>query len=128
MPRGAGKKFRCLTGKVKPGKKEFAAKLRKNMTWAEKILWSKVKEKKLGFRVYSQKVVYGYIVDFWISCGIAIEIDGSSHDNKKDYDKHRDLVLKQQGILTMRFTNQEVFNNLNIVISLIKDQVKRRSK
>lgn len=46
---------------------------------------------------------------------LVIEIDGSSHNQKKGYDEVRDNYLKQIGIQTLRFTNDEVLNNLELV-------------
>ena len=54
-----------------------------------------------------------FILDFYCSkLMLAIEVDGDSHDNKKYLDKQRDLYLEQRGIKTIRFKNEEVFNNL----------------
>ena len=101
----------------------------KNQTWSEKILWSRLRDKQLGVWVYKQKVTLGYIVDFWCpSAGLAIEVDGKSHQTRKAYDKNRDAVLRKKGIITMRFTNEAVRNNTAAVVAMIKAKIKQRLK
>lgn len=108
---------------VKPSKIRFAKLLRKNMTLSERFLWKELRDKKLGFRIYTQSVILGYIVDFWCPCGIVIEVDGSSHNGREGYDKVRDLRLGEHGIRTLRFTDKEVLNNRAAVIALIQHAI-----
>jgi very-short-patch-repair endonuclease len=99
------------------------------MTFPERILWSRLRNKQLGVCAYAQKVVLGYILDFWIpSAGLCIEVDGPCHNDRKAYDANRDAVLRGRKIRTMRFTAQEVNNNLNAVVALIHGEVLRRLK
>ena len=121
------KRFRGLRKYAKPWKRAFANKLRRNMTMPERILWSRLKDKKIGVRVYAQRLSYGYILDFWIPCGICVEVDGPCHDSRKGYDLKRDLVLKAKGIVTMRFKAAEVVNNVNAVVALIREASERHS-
>jgi len=45
--------------------KPFTRQLRKNMTDAEKLLWSKLRYKQLkGYQFYRQKSIDNFIVDF----------------------------------------------------------------
>lgn len=55
--------------------------LRKNMTEAEKILWSKIRRKQLkGYQFYRQRVIGNYIVDFLCpKARLVIEVDGGQH-------------------------------------------------
>jgi very-short-patch-repair endonuclease len=123
------RKFRCLRKYAKPWKQRFANKLRRNMTFPERLLWSKLKNKQLGICAYSQKIVLGYILDFWLpAAGLCVEVDGPCHNERKGYDAKRDAVLREKKIRTLRFTAQEVNNNLNAVVSLIHGEVVRRLK
>jgi very-short-patch-repair endonuclease len=45
-----------------------------------------------------------------------IEIDGNSHDKKKNYDQQRDRYLESVNIKTLRFTNDEVSNDFGSVL------------
>lgn len=61
-----------------------------------------------------QKPIGNYILDFYCaSKKWCIEIDGSSHDEKGDYDTQRDKVLKETyGIETIRYTAEQIDKNL----------------
>ena len=84
--------------------------LRKNMTPEEKHLWYDFL-KDINITVHRQKVIFDYIVDFYIpSAKIVIEIDGSQHyekENRKD-DKERDFKLNSEGIKVLRYTNLQI--------------------
>jgi len=123
------RKFRCIRKYAKPWKQKKATQLRRNMTWPEKMLWSRLRDKQIGVNCYAQRVVLGYILDIWIpSAGMCVEIDGASHLARKAYDANRDSVLGQRGIITMRFKNEEVMKNLNAVVALIKAKTIQRLK
>ena len=99
------------------------------MSMPERILWSRLKENKLGIPFYKQRPLLGYIADFYCpKAGLCVEVDGSQHLSHKAYDAKRDYVLMRKGILTMRFTAQEVINNISAVVALIDDKVKKRMK
>jgi very-short-patch-repair endonuclease len=61
--------------------------------------------------VHRQKVIFDFIVDFYIpSCKIVIELDGSQHYEKENHknDKERDLKLSSEGITVLRYTNLQI--------------------
>ncbi len=95
--------------------------LRKNPTEAERILWQEVRGKKIGnVRFHRQYSIGPYILDFFCpTFRLAIELDGSQHKDEKEYDKERDLFLKDKGITTIRFWNEEVTKNLAEVLEKI---------
>lgn len=71
-------------------------------------------KRKTGYKFLRQKPINRFILDFYCSeLNLAIEIDGSSHNKKKGYDEARNLFLSQIGIKTMRFTDDEVVNNID---------------
>jgi very-short-patch-repair endonuclease len=118
-----------IRSKVKPWKKKVAAKMSRNKTWPEKILWKRLKDKQLGVNIYAQKIMYGYIVDFWCPlAAVVVEIDGKTHlaAKQKIWDARRDAVMRSKGISVMRFTNQEVTNSTVAVVALIKDRILKR--
>lgn len=118
-----------IRNKSSKKKRIFAAYLRRNLTFPEKILWSRLKDNKIGVRVYSQQLVYGFVADLNIpSAKTIIEIDGPTHLVRKSYDANRDAILLKYGIKTMRFTAQEVINNTAAVVALISDRVNKRLK
>ncbi len=75
--------------------------LRANMTGEEKILWEKLRNKKLGIKFKKQYSIGPYVVDFYCSAKkIAIEIDGEIHstENSQEYDKGREDFIRLFGI------------------------------
>lgn len=110
-------------------KKKMAKKMAKDMSVPERILWSYLRDKKLGVYFYKQKLMLGWILDFFCpKASLCVEVDGAHHLKRKKYDANRDSVLASYGILTMRFTYQEVKNNAPAVVALISHQVKKRIK
>ena len=116
-----------LASRMPKWKKTMARAMARNMTMPERILWSRLKENKLGVRFQKQKPACGYILDFFCSvASLCVECDGPTHLTQKSYDANRDIVLLQHGILTMRFTAQEIVNNTNAVVALINDKMRKR--
>lgn len=99
---------------------EKKRKLRKNQTKAEAIIWQCLRNRNfLNLKFRRQYSVGVYVVDFYCpSLRLAIEIDGDSHftEQAKIYDKHREEYIKQFNIKFIRFTNDDVFNNLEGVL------------
>ena len=78
-----------------PKLKEYARQLRNNSTLSEVLLWQKIKGKALGVEFHRQVPINEFIVYFYChEIQLAIEIDGSSHDNKYDYDCRRQNILE----------------------------------
>ncbi len=96
---------------------ERAKIMRKNMTPAENKIWKGL-FKNFRFRVYRQRPIDHFIVDFYCSrLRHVFEIDGSYHLSKeiREYDEMRTLFLKVYGLKIIRFTNDDVLNNFDLV-------------
>src|SRR6185369_16937454 len=94
-----------------------AKDLRENMTEAELLLWSKINKNKLGVRFKPQHPADLFILDFYChELKLAIELDGESHAGRSEYDRGREAELENYGVKFIRFTNDEVFQNLETVI------------
>ena len=66
-----------------------------------------------------------YIVDFYChEIGLAIEIDGSSHDHKFLYDAKRQGRLEAEGVQFIRFTDREVKKELFSVLLALEEKVR----
>ena len=100
---------------------EQRRQLRNNATSAEATLWKALKERKVnGWKFRRQHGIGVYILDFYCpELRLCVELDGSSHDNKYDYDEDRTAFLREQGIVVIRFTNEQVWANIEWVISEI---------
>ena len=90
-----------------------AQTLRVNMTKEEKHLWYDFL-KKLPLTAHRQKVIEGYIVDFYIaSKKLVIEIDGHQHGEPENRaaDEKRDADLGEYGITVKRYRNKDIKQN-----------------
>jgi very-short-patch-repair endonuclease len=108
--------------------KLFARDLRKNMTDAEQLIWSKIRRKQLeDSQFYRQKNIGRYIVDFYCPKGkLIIEIDGGQHygnDGMKK-DQERDRYLHDLGFDVLRFSDVDVLKNIDGVIERIHEHLK----
>jgi len=107
---------------------ELAREQRINLTESEQLLWLKLRNKQLhGFRFRCQHPIYRYILDFYChKARLAIEIDGAIHKYQTGYDNYRDEFIKSIGITTMRFSTDEVIDNIENVINQIGDVLLKR--
>ena len=100
-----------------------ARRFRKMPTDAEKRLWSHLRNRELvGFKFRRQHPFAIRILDFYCEeAKLAIELDGSGHscDLKRDDDLDREIELYEKGVRILRFSNSEVFENLDAVLNLI---------
>lgn len=97
---------------------ELAKELRNNMTFAEKQLWAKLSKNQInGLKFRRQHPINNFIADFYChSAKLIIEVDGGIHNFQKDYDKGRDYELNSLGLKVLRFSNEEVLNDLDKVL------------
>ena len=102
----------------------YARQNRRVMTYAEKILWDNLRNKKLkGFKFRRQHPVSDFIADFFcLEANLVVEIDGTKHSERdqKEYDDGRTYELKELGIRVIRFTNREVEENVEFVVKHIE--------
>ena len=93
------------------------------MTIAEGIIWDSLRKAKLdGHQFLRQYIIGDYIVDFLCrDAGLVIEVDGGYHSEPRQQtnDEERTDWLESQGYHVMRFTNEEILNNLDDVLETI---------
>ena len=98
-------------------------KLRLGMPKAEVILWSRLKGNQLkGLKFRRQFGVGPFVIDFFCpELRLAIEVDGESHrtPEAQKYDQERQLFIEEFGIRFLRYTNEEVYENLEGVLRVI---------
>jgi very-short-patch-repair endonuclease len=82
-----------------------ARELRRKAISAEKKLWFHFKAgNKKGLKIRRQHPVGPFFIDFYcFAANLALEIDGSSHDGKHEYDQARDKFLLSKGIEVLHF-------------------------
>ena len=106
--------------------KDFAEENRKHPTQAESILWEFLRGKQLGCSFRRQHVIGQFIADFvCLERNLVIEIDGGYHQlpEQQTSDEERSEWLNSQGLKVMRFTNDEILNNIEQVINRIKEEI-----
>ena len=101
------------------------------MTKEEVILWEKLRNRKIEntkfLRQHTIKFIYEgkmrfFVADFYCADKkLIIEIDGKIHLSQIEKDKLRNEVLNELGYEVIRFTNEEVNNNIEYVIEKIKE-------
>lgn len=103
--------------------KERAKQLRWQMTPAEERLWEKLHKKQLhGLKFRRQHPLYRFIFDFYCHAHkLVIEVDGGIHNKQKEYDARRDEWLRLTGHKVLRFTNEEILNNIEDVLNKIAE-------
>ncbi len=101
--------------------KERARELRKAGNLSEVLFWNQVKNKQFkGFDFDRQKIIGNYIVDFFCTnCNVVIEIDGSSHNDKIEYDAERDAYLQSLQLTVIHIPVIDVMQNLENVIDML---------
>ncbi len=99
-----------------------AEKMRAKPTVTEKLLWEKIRNKQLGIKFRQQHVINKFIVDFCsIKSALIIEVDGKIHENQKEADAKRTRILEKEGYRVIRFTNEEIFYEIDTVLKKIKE-------
>lgn len=111
----------------KASEKAKRQQLRRNMTKAEFMIWQKLKGKQIeGCKFRSQYGVGQFVIDFYCpELKLAIEIDGDSHfqAGAQEYDRERQAFIESVGIRFLRFTNNEVYDNLAGVLERINQEI-----
>lgn len=95
-----------------------AVMLRNNMTKPEIKFWEFLKTRPLGSKFRRQHPFGIFVLDFYChSKKLNIELDGTSHENEiqMKYDKEGTTFIKSQGVLELRFQNEDINTNLEYI-------------
>ncbi len=112
------------------GEKEKRRVLRTTMPPAEVILWQRIRGQQLGYKFRRQYSVGPYVIDFCcVQEKLAIELDGESHyaEGASERDKKRQEFIENFGIRFLRFTNVEIYDNIEGVLQVIVDTLNSAS-
>jgi very-short-patch-repair endonuclease len=95
--------------------------LRQNMTWAERLLWARLRRNRAEGRHFRrQQIIAGFIVDFYChKAGLIVEVDGAVHEKNKEKDFQRGTILEEMGFRILRFSNREVIEDIEMVLEKI---------
>jgi len=102
---------------------KHARDLKKNSTDVERKLWHRLRSRNFfNLKFRRQEPIDKYIVDFvCYEKKLIIELDGGQHNEFMEKDIPRTEALQEQGYKIIRFWNNEVLNNIDGVLILIKE-------
>ena len=103
--------------------------LRNAPTDAEHLLWQRLRGRQMeGCKFRRQHPYHDFILDcVCLERGLVVELDGSQHADAKSYDEARTHFLEAAGFVLLRFWNDEVFQNLDGVLEVIRRELERRA-
>ena len=104
-----------------------AQALRAASTEAEKKLWYRLRDRRLGGTKFVRQAPVGpYYADFVCRvCKLVIELDGSQHADSV-YDDKRDAILVALGYRVLRFWNADVLGSIDDVCETIVAAIEGR--
>ena len=103
-------------------KVRLARAMRRNMTPAEAVLWSRLRNGALGAHFRRQQVIAGFIADFYChAAALVVETDGAVHNPA--YDAERDQIFSGLGITVIRFRNERVLDQTESVIEEMRADI-----
>ena len=110
-----------VVGVADARKLEFAREQRKQPSPGEQALWQALRNRALGVRFRRQHPIQDYVLDLYCAeAKLAVEVDGSGHEEQRGYDTNRDGDLANWGIRTMRFGHAQVLADLPGVLGRIR--------
>ena len=109
---------------------EMCRRFRREATPTERRFWKQFRNRQfVGYKFLRQhpisfswgKETKFFIADFYChEAKLVIEIDGGIHESQKDYDKLRDRIINYLGYKVIRFSNEEVVNNIDKVLNQLR--------
>ena len=109
----------------------YAREMRKEPTEFESILWEQIRHDQLGIRFRRQYIFEGAIFDFFCpKHRLAVEVDGEIHagaERQKEDSERDEFFLNEHQILTLRFSNSDVKENIISVLETIKKHIQKHS-
>ncbi|MGH8175706.1 MAG: endonuclease domain-containing protein [Steroidobacter sp.] len=107
-----------------------ANELRRNQTDAEKLLWYRLRDRRLnGYKFRRQLPIGPYVADFvCMSARLVVELDGGQHAEHANYDRERERYIRSERFEILRFWNNDVMSNLNGVLDVLLRALIERSR
>ena len=104
-----------------PALKARARELRRAGILHETLLWRQLRNRQLnGLDFNRQKIIGNYIVDLYCpSRRVVIELDGSSHEDKVEYDRRRERYLRSLGLEVIHLSVSDILRNLEGVVEFL---------
>lgn len=118
------KKYNYYNGHLR----NYAKEHRKGMTKSEACLWKFVlsRQQMMGYKFRRQRPILRYIADFaCLRLKLIIEVDGGYHSapHVQERDRLRDETLASLGYTTLRFSNRDVLERIDVVYGIIAEWI-----
>lgn len=93
-------------------------------------MWQRLRSRKfLNLKFCRQHPIGRFIVDFFcVEFGLVLEIDGSVHAGRVEYDQERTQMLEGYGYQVLRFSNQEVERDIAEVLDRIEQMLQSKDE
>ncbi len=105
--------------------------LRKQDTWAEKLLWGWLRDRRFSAYKFRRQHTFGpYILDFFcVEAYLDIELDGSQHgfQEQRKKDEQRDAWLANAGVKVLRFWNSRLRREKGSIREIIWRELQERA-
>ena len=102
-------------------------RLRSKLTPAENRLWWRLRARQFhALKFRRQHGIGPYIVDFYCSeKAVVLEVDGDVHRvaDRMVHDQEREKALRSLGLRIIRYTNDDIMNNLAGVLADLSQQL-----
>ena len=104
-----------------------ARHLRRNQTNAERKLWFRLRDRRLGgWKFRRQFPIDRFVVDFFCAdAHLIIELDGGQHEARTKADAQRTKILEAMGYFVLRYWNNDVMQNIDGVLEDIYAALER---
>ena len=110
---------------------EQARQLRKRETWAEKLVWGWLRDRRFNdYKFRHQHPVGAYYLDFFCEeAALNIELDGRQHGfpERQNRNAEREAFLQSRGIKTLRFRNSHLRRNCQSIRDTIFNELQARA-
>jgi very-short-patch-repair endonuclease len=105
-------------------KLKFAREQRREPTQSEQRLWQHLRRHGLGLPFRRQHPIGDFVLDFYCApARLAVEIDGPTHEQQREYDQWRDAELAERGIRMLRISDDEVRSDISGVLERIRAEL-----
>ena len=109
----------------------IARKLRKNDTWAEKLMWRWLRDRRFSAYKFRRQHPFGpHILDFFcVVAMVDIELDGGQHGHpiQQGSDQQRDAWLEDRGVKVLRFWNSRLRREREAILDTIFRTLQQRA-
>jgi very-short-patch-repair endonuclease len=106
-------------------RRDLARWLRRDETDAEHELWMRLRGRQLGFKFRRQYPIGLYIADFCcLEHLLVVELDGGQHAEQAAKDEERTAYLVKCGFKVLRFWNDQVLTDIDVVLEEILRNLK----